>query len=192
MKRCSKCGIEKWLSEFSIDRKNKDGYKSHCKACVKEYREANKESIREYKKEYCEANRESINEKKKEYREANRESINEYMKEYEKARSKIDSLYKMRRNISKNIRGSFARNGYSKKSRTHEILGCSYDEFRDHLESQFVEGMTWENMGEWHLDHKIPVSYGENEEEVKALNHHSNFQPLWGDDNLKKGNRRMD
>jgi hypothetical protein len=98
----------------------------------------------------------------------------------------------MGRNIGHSIYKSLRKNGYSKKSRTHEILGCSYDEFRNHIESQFGEGMTWDNMGEWHLDHKIPVSYGLTEEELRALNHYSNFQPLWGDDNIKKGNRWMD
>jgi hypothetical protein len=68
-------------------------------------------------------------------------------------------------------------------------LGCSYDEFKVHIEKQFLEGMTWANHGKWHLDHIIPVSYGLNESEVIALNHYTNFQPLWATDNMSKGNR---
>jgi hypothetical protein len=81
--------------------------------------------------------------------------------------------------------------GYTKSSKTYEILGCSYEEFKVYIESQFVEGMSWDNRSEWHLDHKIPVSYGMDEMEIIALNHYSNFQPLWAVDNLSKGNRYM-
>lgn len=76
---------------------------------------------------------------------------------------------------------------YSKKSLTHEILGCSYSEFKTHIESQFIDGMSWDNRSEWHIDHKIPVSSAKTEEELIALNHYSNLQPLWALDNMKKG-----
>jgi hypothetical protein len=49
--------------------------------------------------------------------------------------------------------------------------------------------MSWENQGKWHLDHKTPISWSETEEEVVKLNHYTNFQPLWAEDNLSKGNR---
>lgn len=166
MKRCSKCGIEKGLSEFGKDSSRKDGLRPWCRAC-----RAKSDS---------------------EYYVNNRTHCNEVKRKRAVVRRATEPGYKMKKNLSRNIRNAFKRQGYSKKSRTHEILGCSYDEFCKHIESQFGEGMDWNNHGEWHLDHKIPVSWGENEEEVKALNHYSNFQPLWGKDNLKKGNRRMD
>ena len=79
--------------------------------------------------------------------------------------------------------------GYSKKSRTYDILGIDYEEFKIYIENQFLEGMTWGNHGKWHLDHKIPISWGKTEEEVIKLNHYTNFQPLWTCDNLSKGNK---
>lgn len=79
--------------------------------------------------------------------------------------------------------------GYSKTSKTYKILGCSYEEFKQYLESQFTNGMTWENAGEWHLDHIYPVSLATDEEHLIKLNHYTNFQPMWAEDNLKKGNR---
>lgn len=82
--------------------------------------------------------------------------------------------------------------GYSKKSKTQEILGCSFEFFKEYIESMFVEGMTWYNHGEWHLDHKIPISWSETEEDLIKLNHYTNFQPLWSHDNLSKGNRWSD
>ena len=58
-----------------------------------------------------------------------------------------------------------------------------------HLEGLFMEGMSWENQGEWHLDHIIPVSIATSEEEIIKLNHYTNFQPLWAEDNIIKSNK---
>jgi hypothetical protein len=79
--------------------------------------------------------------------------------------------------------------GYTKKSKTNEILGCSFKEFKQHLELQFTEGMTWNNAGKWHLDHIYPVSLSKDENELIKLNHYTNFQPLWAEDNIRKGNK---
>jgi len=80
----------------------------------------------------------------------------------------------------------FRRNGYTKKSRTHEILGCSYEEFKEYLESKFEPWMTWDNYGlyngtpnyGWDMDHIIPSSSATTEEGLLKLNHFSNLQPL--------------
>jgi hypothetical protein len=79
--------------------------------------------------------------------------------------------------------------GYTKKSRTYEILGCSFEEFKNYIDNQLSVGMSWDNHGEWHLDHKIPISFGKTEEEVIKLNHYTNFQPLWAYENLLKSNK---
>jgi len=95
-------------------------------------------------------------------------------------------------NIRNRINLSFKRNGYNKKSKTYEILGCSYDEFKIFLEKKFKEDMNWSNQGIWHLDHIIPVSVGKTEEEIIILNHYTNFQPLWCVENLEKGIKIVD
>jgi hypothetical protein len=66
-----------------------------------------------------------------------------------------------------------------KTKRTQEILGCTFEEFKVYIESEFVEGMLWDNFGMrgWHVDHIKPLS-----------NHYSNLQPLWAKDNLSKYN----
>jgi hypothetical protein len=79
--------------------------------------------------------------------------------------------------------------GYSKKSRTYEILGCSYEEFKTYIEVQFQYGMSWENYGSWEYDHIIPISSANTEDEIILLNHHTNFQPLWKLDNILKSNK---
>jgi hypothetical protein len=83
--------------------------------------------------------------------------------------------------------------GGSKTSRTLTLLGCSVEELRNHLESQFTEGMTWETYGfwGWHMDHIIPCAYYDltKEEEQKECFHYKNLQPLWREDNMKKGDK---
>ena len=75
-----------------------------------------------------------------------------------------------------------------KEQKTLEYLGCTLGELKTYLETKFEEGMTWENQGEWHIDHIKPcASFNlDNEEEIAQCFHFSNLQPLWGEDNLIK------
>ena len=66
------------------------------------------------------------------------------------------------------------------------MLGCTFEEFRRHIESQFQQGMTWENRSEWHIDHRIPISTASTLDELRYLSHYMNLQPLWAADNLRK------
>ena len=65
-------------------------------------------------------------------------------------------------------------------------MGCSFEEFKVHIEEQFPRDMTWDNAGLWHYDHIKPLASASNLEEVLELNHYTNFQPLWVEDNRKK------
>jgi hypothetical protein len=172
---------------------NKDKIKVRNKA----YREANKEKIKEINKAYREANKDKINARIKAYREANRDKERARQKAYREAnreeinnrknkRRKTDYLFKLRENISSLIRNSINKKGYTKKSKTYKILGCTYKEFKKHIERQFTKGMTWDNYGKWHLDHIYPVAKAKDEEELLRLNHYTNFQPLWAKDNISK------
>lgn len=76
-----------------------------------------------------------------------------------------------------------------KSKSTLEILGCSYEEFKIHIESQFTEGMSWDNLGDIHIDHITPISSANTTEDVYRLNHYTNLQPLWAKDNLSKYNK---
>ena len=154
---------------------NKDKIREKDKERHKAYYEANKDKIREQRKAYREANKDKI----KAYREANKEKIRLYQKEWTIKKRKEDPLFKLQKNIRSLILDKIKKKGYTKKSKTYQILGCTYEEFKEHLERQFTKGMTWENYGDWHLDHIYPVSLAENEEELIKLNHYTNFQPLW-------------
>ena len=86
-----------------------------------------------------------------------------------------------------------ALDGRAKSAKTMELLGCSIEEFKHHLESQFLPGMSWENYGLWHIDHRIPCSSFDLTESIQQRQcfHFSNQQPLWKQDNLKKGSKRV-
>ena len=215
MKTCRNCKTDRDLSNFSKDKSTRDGLNNCCKLCNKKYRIDNKESIKTYLKEYYKNNKENLIKYKKKYRVLNKENIKQkrlhnfenikkYQKEYNinnkekvnkqrrlynKNRKETDPLYKLTCNIRTLINVSIKGHGYTKKSKTYQILGCSYEEFKQHLESQFTEGMTWANAGEWELDHIYPVSRAINEEHLIKLNHYTNFQPLWAEDNNKKNNK---
>ena len=194
-KVCIKCGENKNVSDFYIGR-------NQCKKCNKlinkKYYEENKEKILERSKKYGEENKENIKEYQKKYREENKEYNKEYMKEYENFRRKNDPLYKLSKNIRNLIYNYLKNNGYTKKSRSYEILGCSFEDFKKHIESQFEDWMNWDNYGlyngeecyGWDYDHIIPLSSCECEDDIYRLNHYSNFQPLCSYINryVKKGN----
>lgn len=79
--------------------------------------------------------------------------------------------------------------GFKKRPRTEQILCCSFDAFKAYIESKFKTGMTWNNRQFWHLDHIIPLASATSEEELLKLNHYTNFQPLWADENIRKSNK---
>ena len=111
-------------------------------------------------------------------------------KEKRKERLQTDSMYKLKIRLRKSIRESFRRRGKRKDGhRTHSILGAEIHVVYEHFESLFVDGMSWENMGKWHIDHIIPLSTAITEEDVIRLCHYTNLQPLWAEDNLKKSNK---
>lgn len=170
----------------------------------KEYAEKNKESIRERRNEYRLQNLDAIKErmrhwyvensdyakiKAKEYREANKDKTRAWSKEYRKNRMIVDPLFALKIKLRSLINLKISTSGYTKRSKTYEILGCSYVDFKTHIEQQFQKGMSWENHGMWHLDHIVPIASAKTEDDVIRLNHYSNFQPLWAIDNLKKGSK---
>jgi len=76
-----------------------------------------------------------------------------------------------------------------KNFKTMDALGCTSQEFKQHLESKFTDGMTWDNYPQWHVDHIKPISLAKTEQEAIELSHYTNLQPLWAADNLSKGNK---
>jgi hypothetical protein len=169
MKICTKCNVEKSFEEFSF-RKDQNKYRSDCKECKKKslilWRKNNIVKLKIYNKKY-------------------------YNKDYKNNRKKNDILFKFNCGVRNNIYFAFKRgkNQFNKNAKTEIILGCTIEEFINYIQSKFINGMSLENHGDWHLDHIIPLASANTEEDIIKLNHYTNFQPLWAKDNLSKGNK---
>ena len=118
-----------------------------------------------------------------------RKRVNKRSEKRRKERRNTDPVYAMKKRVSTRIRNFMSRRGYTKKTRTHEILGIDWYGFKEHIESQFVDGMSWENRNLWHIDHIIPLDSAVCEADIIRLNHYTNLQPLWAHDNLSKGSK---
>lgn len=222
-KKCAHCKLDKSANEFHKATKHKDGLGSLCKLCKKiqdkKYVDENKERLKIQNKEYRDINADIIKEKKREYYKNNRERLRIYGENYrkdnkeivkkrkaeyrqktkkqrnekEKLRRKTDKRYRinciMSQSISKNL--SKSKNCAAWKS----LVDYTLDELILHLESKFLDGMSWDNYGKngWHIDHVIPKSYFKfnNPEHpaFKAAWALSNLQPMWESDNLHKSNK---
>lgn len=97
-------------------------------------------------------------------------------------------MIKIKRNLRSRIIKLLKSTNVKKMYHTFELIGCSPDEFKKHIEKQFTDGMTWDNYGEWHIDHIIPCftfNLLEEDEQFKCF-HYSNQRPLWAKDNLSR------
>jgi len=186
------------------------------------YREANPDKVREQKRrdylnrreavlaksrEYYLANREAVLERVKEYREENADKISEYFKHHyvankkaylrrnavnEKRRYREDPDFRMMQIMRSALRRCLKQTGEKSSARTITMLGYTPSELRDHLERQFLKGMSWDNHGEWHIDHIVPVAeYLRNGETDPAIiNCLTNLRPIWARENYRKSDQR--
>lgn len=193
-KICTKCGRELSLDNFYKHKDGKYGVVSECKDCykarAKEYNENNREKISLYRKSYRENNKEKHRLYMKKYREKNREVLNKKVHEYEKKRVKEDELFAFTERVRCIIRKSLSRKGYTKRSKTLEIIGCTFEELKKHLENTWYNNYGTPYNGEpVHIDHIIPLASAKNEEDVIKLCHYTNLQYLKPEDNMKKSDK---
>ncbi len=162
-KKCIKCSEVKELSLFPKGR-------GECRKCTNAY-------LRSYKKNYRKL--EKVKEKTKAYN-----------KEYKKKWRKRTDI-KLHR-----LMMCYIKRALEMQTRSHQIfskLGYTIQELKLDIESKFKEGMSWDNYGEWHIDHIVPRSWTpynsiEDENFIKCWSL-SNLQPLWAKENLSKSNR---
>lgn len=114
--------------------------------------------------------------------------------EYKNKKTASDKAYRKKNPEIIFIRRCFARlltpfNG--DRGRYEEAIGYTASDLREHIEANFSEGMTWDNHGDWHIDHIKPISLfiKEGVIDVKIIHALSNLQPLWKFDNLSKGSK---
>lgn len=185
--------LEQKEAKRIADKKYKDSKKEELKIKNAEYRKvnsdkhtiwrkANPDKIKANKKKSYEKNLDINRKKKIKYYQDNKTSINE--KVLKKLHS--DSLFKLKHYSRNIVRKALVRKGYVKDSKTIQILGCTYEEFKAHLESKFEPWMNWDNYGlyngelnhGWDIDHIVPLSTAKTEQDIIKLNHFSNLQPL--------------
>ena len=154
-----------------------------------EFKIKNSEQYKKWRTE----NRDKVSEKNKNWREKNKEEHLKRKREAYNNRIQEDPLFTMHEKIRGLIKGSFKRGKaeWKKNSKTQIILGCSIEEFIKMILDKCPEGVGIKDFGQfgYHLDHIIPISIATSEEEIIKLNHYSNFQPLWWENNLSKSNK---
>lgn len=205
-------GLSRWCKDCKskADKLNYENNKEKRLNRAKRYYEQNKEKIltnletkkrkSEYQKKLQKENPEVIRKYKKTYREKNPDKIKEYRKEYHSKEG--NSHWECRKNyyvnnplgkvvdsVRKRLWELINTKGYDKKYKFEEYIGCTKEELEKHIESQFTEGMTWDNHGEWHVDHILPLSLTENEQQIYELCHYKNLRPMWGRQNESKNNK---
>lgn len=198
------------------NKKYADANREKIRERAKIWRKENKEKLKKSKAKHRAENKDKINKANQLWRIKNREKIRERERirqstpefkakrkaYYQDNRSECirrstewSSNYRktpmgtMQNRLRVRLSDALRRGGYTKRSRTNEIIGCSWHMLVKHIENQFDKGMTWDNRGDWHIDHIVPLSSANNEKELLRLCHFSNLQPLWKEDNLKKSNK---
>lgn len=207
MKKCTKCNIEKPFTEFYFEKK-RNIYHPKCKECHVLYRNTNKEKqhvlqkeyynlnknkhkerckkwaennkqyFKEYRKKYYQSNRNTLLEKSKEYQTNNKDKHTEYIKN----RYQTDINFRLRKKLTTTLWNNLKKQNTSKLLSIRTLLGCTIEECKQHLESQFKLGMAWDNHGEvWEIDHIIPCSSFDltHSEQQKKCFHYTNLQPLF-------------
>lgn len=114
-----------------------------------------------------------------------------YQKKYTRERRIKDAKFRLLGNLRNRLRFAVSAAGGKKQSRTSNLIGCSIEQLRKHLESLFKEGMTWDNYGQWHVDHIRPCCSFNllDEKEQSKCFHYTNLQPLWAKDNFAKSGK---
>ena len=180
VKTCTKCLAAKPLSEFNKCKIAKDGLRYNCSDCLSKYN-------RKHNRKLCLSLSDEMKSAKLDkafrWRVLNRDRINACRR-----KRTFSPQAKERRKASRRL--LYLINGASPEKFV-ELVGCTGNEFKAHLKSKFKPGMTWENHGEWHVDHIIPLSAFDpfDPEQWAKANHHSNVQALWAIENMKKGSK---
>lgn len=199
-------GYCSWCKPCKSERK-REAYNSnrgHVLSRMAEYRKANKEKVAATKRECYQRNAAQYKAKHRDYYLANAERKKTYQSEYVKRnwasvkqvsaaykrnRLRNDPLFRAEYAMRCRVFQAFRKKAIPQSQRTRDMLGCEWETLKAHMEAQFAAGMTWNNYGEWHVDHIVPLASATSESELIRLCHYSNLQPLWAADNRRKGAR---
>jgi hypothetical protein len=188
LKKCTKCGEIKNISEFGPQKAGWMGLQAKCRSCCNEYDKQYqiKTGVRVKRDQTP-----SAKQYREDYRNSHKDKAREYDREWKSQKYKDDNFFRIKHNISCRLSKAISKKWLSVN--TKELMGCDRETFMKHLESQFRDGMSWENYGKngWHVDHILPlISFNMLDiNEVKKACHYTNLQPLWWWENLEKGTK---
>jgi len=156
---------------------------------IKKYTQTDK--FKEYARIYKTTDRGKAANKKVYEKRQSKGLINEYARKYQTDRRKADPIYKLTADVRHRLIGFLKVHNMRKTNRTFKMVGCTPEFLKKYLEKKFKPGMTWKNHTQkgWHIDHIIPLNAAKTSEAVEKLMHYTNLQPLWGIENIKKGNK---
>jgi len=200
-KKCYTCQLVKPIESFWKHKHEIGGRKNQCIDCCKKHKkktyEKYREKYNEQSKAYQKKNRKKVSIQQKIYRQKHIEKYRELARKYGKEkrmRNRSDPRWRLDNNVSTMVRSSLKgrKNYRSWKS----LVGYSINELYHHLENLFLPGMTWENYGQWHIDHRTPQSWFKYEKaedsEFRKCWALDNLKPMWAKLNESKGNRYSD
>lgn len=184
---CNKCESVHPISEFGKDKSNAYGFESICKECrrilAEQRRIDNPDRVREVRRNHRNKFADKYRSAKSEWVKENKDRVNLYRRE----RFNSSPTNRMQIICRSMVRRMFKTTGIKKCYKTQEVLGYSADQLKTHIESLFTEGMSWENYGQWHIDHIVPISSAKTLFDGIQLSQLSNLRPLWAAENLAKG-----
>lgn len=144
-------------------------------------------------KKWAEQNKEHLSKYIKEYRENNVDKIRQIKRDYERNRKARDPIYKLISNFRTAIYTVLKESNVDKYGHYFDILQYTPEQLIRHLELQFKDTMSWDNYGEWHVDHKLPITHFNisemGDEEFMRCWSLDNLQPMWGIENIRKSNK---
>lgn len=163
------------------------------RSSVAAWRAANPEAVDEIGRKHYQKFREKKIAQAREWAAKNPEKRRQYMKDLHQRRMRDDPKYRVKRSVGAYVR-LLIKSG-KKSARLESILGYSISDLMVHLERQFVDGMAWDNYGQWHIDHIVPVASFQYEsydsEEFRRCWGLPNLRPLWAAENLGKRDKRI-
>lgn len=156
----------------------------------KQYNLDNEPKRKEYRQNKYKANPEKYKQIYNDYKLLNKEKVNKWYREYTKERRK-DPVYRAMKNLRNRMQRAIVLQHGRKHTSLTTIVGSSILDARNHIASLFQPGMTWDNYGEWEIDHIKPCDSFDLTllEQQKLCFHWTNLQPLWWQDNVRKGNK---
>lgn len=182
--KVSKKRRERYVKNREIELKKKKDYDDKNRETVRE-KAKNRYNPEKAKKYYLD-NKDTILKRNKEWIEKNKEYFKELNNENSKKWLKNNPhVVVWRQMLYRTIR----RFGKVKESSTQDSLGYTATDLKNHMESLFTDGMSWDNWGEWHIDHIIPLSSFDKETPISVVNSLSNLRPLWAEENLRRSRK---